>query len=766
MSICAAGVRNAHRVASRVELPVAELPAFLCPSLLRTAYTRPPVFRLQRQHGASLVSRRYHSTEPTSPVSNSQHIPLDISKKLPRQCPGCGAHTQFVDKEEAGYYTVTRTSLQAFLGGDAGSKEEAIISAALDNVSSVASDFGFRKQKRKCITSLWYYILMYTAKQVEHPFCDRCHDIIHHSSGASIHHPTPTSIQETILESPHKYNHIYHIIDAADFPMSVVPQLQKLLHASPQRSQNRRAKSEKYYHGKQIEMSFIITRSDLLAAKKEQVDAMMPYLRETLRDALGRSAKDMRLGNVKCVSAQRQWWTGGLKEEIFKNGGGSWMVGKVNVGKSRLLHEIFPKGKREVASVADGYKSIALETKTDEEVPKKSDVPNGLNEDVSLANLGESVAQDETSQLDFKSLLPPLPAEVAYPTMPIVSSLPGTTASPIRLSFGSGRGEVIDLPGLSRGDIEKHIDPAHRDSLVMKKRVEPDQQNLQPGQSLLLGGFLRITPTSDLTYLAYNFTPLHDHKTSTAKAIEVQMRGEEAKNVENIALPVAAEKTKLAGKFHLKWDVTKQRAGPLTNTTMVGLKADRLPFKVMAADLLIEGVGWVEIVAQVRRNREEYPEKAIDLGEEKRATSVTETEPQDGNSITKYTPLNSGNDRSTSISPPPVPSPNEKVHYSPLGTSPSTAAPASESVGQSDSPRATPPSITGLEWNPSTSKQEIIDPSWPTFEVYTPEGKFVATRRPMNAWMNVLERPKKAGVRPRKSMKGKKKEEKRARRGW
>lgn len=545
--------------------------------------------------------------------------------------------------------------------------------------------------------------------------------------------------------------------------MSVIPQLQRLLHASPQRSHNRRAKSEKFYHGKQIEMSFIITRSDLLAAKKEQVDAMMPYLRETLRDALGRSAKDVRLGNVKCVSAQRQWWTGGLKEEIFKNGGGSWMVGKVNVGKSRLLHEIFPKGKREVASAAEGYKSIALETRIEGQPGAADSLADSASyEDIPLASLGESMPS-ETAPIDTTSLLPPLPTEVAYPTMPIVSSLPGTTASPIRLSFGAGKGEVIDLPGLSRGDIEKHIEPIHRDSLVMKKRIEPKQQNIQPDQSLLLGGFIRITPTSDLTYLAYNFTPLHEHKTSTQKAIEVQMRGEEAKDVENIALPEAAEKTKLAGTFHLKWDVTKQRAGPLTNSTMVGLKADKLPFKVMAADLLIEGVGWVEIVAQVRRRRDDKPKSKSRNDEAAQHAASARGNSEGEASVAGYTPLTFERDTPQPSSLTAATA-EADVRYSPLGTSISSTS--TETSNESDSP-ASAAASTPLDWDPAPTKQEEpIDPTWPSFEVYTPEGKFVTTRRPMNAWMNVLERPKKPGVRPRKSMKGKKKEEKKARRGW
>src|SRR5205814_10496765 len=137
----------------------------------------------------------------------------------------------------------------------------------------------------------------------------------------------------------------YHGLDAADLPLSLMPQLHRLLNVTPQRSLNRRSKTGKYYHGKRAEVSFIITRSDLLAPQKEQVDSLMPYLRMVLRDALGPTGHKIRLGNIRCVSSKRGWWTKVLKEEIWERGGGGWMVGKVNVGKSHLFQSIFPKGR-------------------------------------------------------------------------------------------------------------------------------------------------------------------------------------------------------------------------------------------------------------------------------------------------------------------------------------------------------------------------------------------------------------------------------------
>lgn len=554
----------------------------------------------------------------------------------------------------------------------------------------------------------------------------------------SIHHPSVQSLQDTIFESPHKYNHIYHIVDAADFPMSLVQGLHKLLHLTPQRSLNRRSQIGKFYHGRKTEVSFIITRSDLLGPTKEHVDKLMPYLRSVLRDALGRAAEGSRLGNVRCVSAKRQWWTKELKEEIWHRGGGGWMVGKVNVGKSQLFQEVFPKGrmgdwgKHTTLSTATGLKGSPMPGKavtqnelveavgiTPEPVEssllspehavneaQKPQIESLAQEAAQTAEIEAETSQNEgqlpeptapmtedssvsaeaeefhpsTEPLDTSSLLPPLPTETSYPVMPLVSALPGTTASPIRVPFGNGKGELIDLPGLTRGDLELHVQPQYRASLVMRSRITPLQRVLKPGQSLLIGGLIRITPTTtDLHILAYNFTPIAEHLTSTEKAIGIQT-GTTEKNVLNISAPGTEEKIASAGKFYLKYDVTKARTGPITRKDAAGIKVERLPYRVLGTDILIEGVGWVELAAQVRKPRGYIAE---------------EREDKDG-------------------------------------------------------------------WDFEGNGKGEIDPSWPEIEVFSPEGKFVGQRRPMNAWLMVADKP--GGhfkARPRKAMKGAKKTEKR-----
>jgi len=547
-------------------------------------------------------------------------------RKLPVVCPGCGAPSQTVESEAAGYYGNNRRkrdALQSRRKEDDAVFKQAIQSGALgDQPEAVVSQ----------------------SKPNEDPIliCDRCHNLHHNGVGTSIIHPSMQSIQEIIEESPHKHNHIYHVLDAADFPMSLIPNLQHALQLPRLRTQNRRSKSMRYIRGRVAEVSFIITRSDLLAPQKEQVDKMMHYLQECLRDALGRSGKNVRLGNVRCVSSKRGWWTKNVKEDIYRQGGAAWMVGKVNVGKSALFEVVFPKGRGQKRVDAENLKmeekikasTINAAAMDNDEVDPFEGEPSlhvdktaGSEPKLDAFDQAEADAQEATKEEPVKeeedpededvifdeddngSLLPPAQPETAYPQMPLISSLPGTTASPIRVPFGRGKGELIDLPGIHRSSLEDHIQPEHRKDLVMEGRVTPEQHVIKPGQSLLLGGGIRITPkTESLVFLMYPFvsTALHPHTTSTDKAIAIttgihpETNEPYAGTVPSVLTTSAKQIMASAGTFKLQWDVTRRRAGPVTGRTDGRQKPENLPFTVYSADLLIEGVGWVELVAQVR----------------------------------------------------------------------------------------------------------------------------------------------------------------------
>ncbi|PNP37219.1 hypothetical protein TGAMA5MH_10889 [Trichoderma gamsii] len=539
--------------------------------------------------------------------------------------------------------------------------------------------------------------------------CDRCHDLLHHSTKGdtakvTMYHPTVESLRETIEESPHKYNHIYHVIDAADFPMSLIPRLNVLLGDVPLRTRNRRSRAGKFQHDRKTEMSFIITRSDLLGPTKEMVDAMMPYLKDVLRQALGRVGERVRLGNVRCVSARRGWWTTTVKEDVWNRGGAGWMVGKVNVGKSQLFEAIYPKGrmteKPQRAGESTRQKEAATTNSTMDENVLESD------EDLATTNLG--------------SLLPPPQPAKNYPDMPIVSSLPGTTASPIRIPFGNGKGELIDLPGLARSDLELYVKEEHRQSLIMKKRIVPEQITVKPGSSIVLGGgLIRITPrTPDMIFLMYNFTPLHEHLTNTDKAIEFQNQTRQSMGLENISLPDIGDKMKHAGTFKLEHDVTKKRAGPLTRKNAIGLSVDTLPFRVLSVDILIEGVGYVEIVAQVRKRHLER----ILASQNAPAEVQKETKP-------KATPQD-------------------------------TTDPFADMYNMRRDM-----SVDDKAVEPKVQLQPKESPEWPAVDVYSPLGQFVGSRQPINGWLN--NKPRETAdqkkSRPRRSMKGAKKLEKKRR---
>ncbi|KAF7522079.1 hypothetical protein PCG10_007703 [Penicillium crustosum] len=390
------------------------------------------------------------------------------------------------------------------------------------------------------------------------------------------------SIRHYLEESPYKYNRVYHIIDAADFPMSLVPRIHWALMLQEQRSRNRRSTNEKYERGRKLpSLSFIITRSDLLAATKEQVDSKMDYIRTELRAALGRSGREARLGNVHMISAHRGWWTKEVKEEIREHGGGIWVVGKANVGKSSFIEACFPKDSRNVEKIEEW---VQRRRGGDELPNQRDDTP--LNPD---------------------SLLPPAPREDLYPVLPVVSSLPGTTVSPIRIPFGRGKGEVIDLPGLERGLLEDFVRDEHKRDLIMTKRIKPERLTIKPGQSLLLGGgLIRITPVNPQdTVMSASFLPLESHITNTQKAIDTQ--AEESPYRGTVIMKEGTGSTiASAGIFDLKWDTTTSNL-PTSLAKAVkdrGIPVPSLPYRVMSADILIEGCGWIELSIQIRSKRD------------------------------------------------------------------------------------------------------------------------------------------------------------------
>ncbi|EEA23795.1 hypothetical protein EYB26_003886 [Talaromyces marneffei] len=544
---------------------------------------------------------------PLPPTSISLH-----ADTLPISCPGCGAYAQTIDSNEPGFYSRTRKKAKqlwhkkqqaivkeqrAISSQDGeGTDDGATGSDPLDKAETTTQDL----QDESTFLAATEYIQS-TAQYTQ--ICDRCHDLLHHNKGVSIPSPSIDSIAAYLEESPHRINRVYHIIDAADFPMSLIPNIYEALDLQDQRSRNRRSKTEKYKYGKRMTtINFVITRADLLAATKDQVDSLMKRIREIILKKLDMSREDVRLGNVHMISAHRGWWTSQVKEEIRQHGGGVWIVGKANVGKSSFIESCFPKDSKNLDKIAQLLESRKLE----------NSLKSSNNE-----------TPEATPFLDPDALLPPAPREELYPTLPVVSSLPGTTVGPIRIPFGRGHGEMIDLPGLDRGTLQDFMLDEHKPDLIMTKRINPSEQlSIRDRQSLLIGGgLIRITPKDvpeDFTILAACFVPLETHVTRTEKAIEIQSgvrkyntgggdRGNSVIKPEHLG--EEATTIRSAGTFTLSTDVTLNHLPSMIKKKWedhgIRPNLDTLPYRVYSTDILIEGCGWIELTCQVRTRRYE-----------------------------------------------------------------------------------------------------------------------------------------------------------------
>jgi hypothetical protein len=138
-----------------------------------------------------------------------------------------------------------------------------------------------------------------------------------------------------------------------------------------------------------------------------------------------------------------------------------------------------------------------------------------------------------------------------------------------------------------------------------------------------------------------------------------------------------------------------------------GVDPAKLPFQIYATDILIEGVGWIELVCQVRKNRR-----------------------------------------------PPAPAPVENQ--------PSL----DESTLNDTVPKAEYLSIESAGFVPFITSGEVSEPqpsNFPVVEIFTPSGKFVGQRPCLDMWQlwnTGKPRNQIRSARPRKPMSGRKKSEK------
>lgn len=87
-------------------------------------------------------------------------------------------------------------------------------------------------------------------------------------------------------------------------------------------------------------------------------------------------------------------------------------------------------------------------------------------------------------------------------------------------------------------------------------------------------------------------------------------RASGAEESEDIVLPTAY---KSAGVFAVTEDVTTYRNPMLEDRSPEAV--DSLPYKVFGTDIVLEGIGWVEVTAQVKRDKEtgQFPKLEVEV---------------------------------------------------------------------------------------------------------------------------------------------------------
>lgn len=395
---------------------------------------------------------------PPPTTTTTSTVPEQPEFVPPPSCPGCGAPSQRTDATLPGYYAATPSRRQRF-----GAANLKIKTQQKQNEDTIWADAlaRVRASPDASVAALFADTDLPALTAPPPPVCARCHALVHHHYAPPLpSYPTLDTLTNLLLASPHETNHIYHLVDAADLPLSLVPQLRNHLYTRLPREITRG-----------LTLSYVVTRADVLMRTEPQVRSLATWIKKVLKDALpagekveGRNEED----RVHVVSARRGWGVGRIKMETRHREGGVWVVGAVNVGKSRLVREVWPEaGEARVGSQEDAGEFNILPAAAEGE--------------------GEGeVMEDAQSKRQRRGIVVQVP--------PTVSDIPGTTAAPIRVRFktagGAGKkafGELIDLPGLERwiGFGDNGLLPFVRDdkrtAFGVEKLVRPIQYTIKPG---------------------------------------------------------------------------------------------------------------------------------------------------------------------------------------------------------------------------------------------------------------------------------------------
>ncbi|KAG0638931.1 hypothetical protein HOY80DRAFT_965712 [Tuber brumale] len=585
------------------------------------------------------------ATPPSKPLGRITEEEEDLSW-IPDYCPGCGAPSQRQNPNLPGHYSGL-TRRQRFgdltIKSQKQHREENIFYDTLERLRSQQGPKVLSQELREFIET--------TAdvgggeeSNIPPLVCGRCHGIrYHHRASELPAYPTLHTLTNLMQNSPHTNNHIYHLIDAADLPISLQPGLREHLYQNlPKPLQHR------------LTISYVVTRADILMASQRQIWSLMTYIKKRIKDALPEDEKvESVVDKIHVISVRNGWGVGRVKDEIRSRTGGVWIIGGINVGKSRFVKEMWPEGgeSRPV---------------TREEAEEYGILPEDGG-DTGVKAVEEKVEKEQRKG-GYDYYFDPL--NIA----PTVSDVPGTTAAPIKIAYrvsGGGRrgwGEMIDLPGFERwvgygkNGLLKYVRPELQTAVAMDKLVKGKQYTITAGQSMILGGLILITPRisgrSGLVVLATPFTNLPVHIASTYKSLK-WLENPEPESVDHLYYPapttaplpeslVPGKPPKWpksstpslpppaglplphhdkitsapdykgspprpeepfippllpphfasAGIIQITDDVTLQR-----NPRLSARELNGLPYVILGRDVLLDGIGWVELNIQMSKNQ-------------------------------------------------------------------------------------------------------------------------------------------------------------------
>ncbi|TPX35099.1 hypothetical protein SmJEL517_g02475 [Synchytrium microbalum] len=235
---------------------------------------------------------------------------------------------------------------------------------------------------------------------------------------------------------PHPESRVHVVIDWSDLPGSIIPNLAQHL---------RTLVDPRSPPGKAQRVSIVINKIDLL-----------PNRRNNLKKYLEPWIQDLNVGHIHVVSAlsgynMKEW----LKSISSRR---TYLIGTTNVGKSNLISAARVILEAPQIIRDKGYEAAAT-----------------------LKKLGAAIVNGELvlNRRRPESLL-------------LSSSIPGTTADINVVKLGE-RHTLIDTPGiLNPEQITNYLNPNELKLVIPTRPLKHRPINIQSGQSILLGGLIRI----------------------------------------------------------------------------------------------------------------------------------------------------------------------------------------------------------------------------------------------------------------------------------